>query len=116
MLLFVLLSKETKGMKDRQELVQHMEIHRNDPDLEKISDYISAHESCNKIRPQSIFRMNKLQIGLVCKWQKKSLSEKKNYYQVTFIFSFYKEYKQKQMVSRQQNMPIHLSGKYHSKV
>ena len=33
-----------KGLKDRQELVQHMEIHRDDPELmiEKIADYISA--------------------------------------------------------------------------
>ena len=33
-----------KGLKDRQDLVQHMEVRRNDPDLmiEKIADYISS--------------------------------------------------------------------------
>ena len=41
-----------KGLKDRQELVQHMEIHRNDPDLmiEKIADYISAREGSRELQ------------------------------------------------------------------
>ena len=38
-----------KGLKDRQDLVQHMEVHRNDPDLmiEKIAG--DVHESYNEI-------------------------------------------------------------------
>ena len=41
-----------KGLKDRQELVQHMEIHRDDTDLmiEKIADYISARESSRELQ------------------------------------------------------------------
>ena len=40
------------GLKDRQKLVQHMEVHRNDPDLmiEKIADYISARESSRELQ------------------------------------------------------------------
>jgi hypothetical protein len=38
------ICSSAKGLKDRQELVQHMEIHRNNPELmiEKIADYISG--------------------------------------------------------------------------
>lgn len=41
-----------KGLKDRQELVQHMEIHRDNPELmiEKIADYISARESSRELQ------------------------------------------------------------------
>jgi len=41
-----------KGFKERQELVQHMEIHRNDPDLiiEKIADYISTREGSRELQ------------------------------------------------------------------
>jgi hypothetical protein len=42
-----------KGLKDRQELVQHMEVHRNDPDLmieKKIANYISARESSRELQ------------------------------------------------------------------
>jgi hypothetical protein len=36
-----------KGLKDRQELVEHMEIHKDNPDLiiEKIADYCSANRT-----------------------------------------------------------------------
>jgi hypothetical protein len=46
------ICSSTKGLKDRQELVQHMEVHRNDPDLmiEKIVDYISARESSREMQ------------------------------------------------------------------
>jgi hypothetical protein len=42
-----------KGLKDRQELVQHMEMHRDNPDLmiEKmriIYQPMKAHDSCNE--------------------------------------------------------------------
>jgi hypothetical protein len=41
----------TKGLKDGQELVPHMEIHRDNPELmiEKIADYISARESSREL-------------------------------------------------------------------
>jgi hypothetical protein len=41
-----------KGLKHRQELVQHMEIHRDNPELmiEKIADYISARESSRELQ------------------------------------------------------------------
>jgi hypothetical protein len=46
------ICSSTKGLKDRQELVQHMEVHRNDPDLmiEKITDYISARERSRELQ------------------------------------------------------------------
>jgi hypothetical protein len=41
-----------KGLKDRQELLEHMEIHRDNPDLmiEKISDYRAARESSRELQ------------------------------------------------------------------
>jgi hypothetical protein len=41
-----------KGLKDRQELIQHMEMHRDNPDLmiEKIADYIAARESSRELQ------------------------------------------------------------------
>jgi hypothetical protein len=41
-----------KGLKDRQELVRHMETHRDNPDLmiEKIADYIAAHETSRELQ------------------------------------------------------------------
>jgi hypothetical protein len=40
-----------KGLKDRQELVEHMAIHRDNPDLmiEKIADYIAARETSREV-------------------------------------------------------------------
>ena len=47
-----LICASAKRLKDRQQRVQHMEIHRNDPDLmiEKIADYISARESSRELQ------------------------------------------------------------------
>ena len=41
-----------KGLKDRQELVQHMETHRGNLDLmiEKIADYIAARETSRDLQ------------------------------------------------------------------
>ena len=41
-----------RDLKDRQELVQHMEIHRDNPELmiEKIAEYIAAYESSRELQ------------------------------------------------------------------
>jgi hypothetical protein len=46
------LCTSAKGLKDRQELVKHMEAHRDNPDLmiEKIADYIAARESSRELQ------------------------------------------------------------------
>jgi hypothetical protein len=40
------------GLKDRQELVQHMKTHRDNPDLmiEKIADYVAARETSRELQ------------------------------------------------------------------
>jgi hypothetical protein len=41
-----------KGLKDREELVHHMKLHKNNPDLiiEKIADYIAAREGSRELQ------------------------------------------------------------------
>ena len=39
-----------KGLKDREELVDHMKLHNNNPDLEKFADYIAAREFSRELQ------------------------------------------------------------------
>jgi hypothetical protein len=41
-----------KGLKDREELVDHMKLHKNNPDLviEKFADYIAAREFSRELQ------------------------------------------------------------------
>lgn len=41
-----------KGLKGREELVEHMKIHKNNPDLliEKFADYVAAREISRELQ------------------------------------------------------------------